>query len=163
MRIEYENTFSDLLLYQAIHQFLSVPLQVLYLLLFLFIFWSESLTDGALPAAITAFYWWVGVWIFQFIFNAIYFWSRKNPSVIGRHVIEVQEGSLMEETKFNKSFFYWPGIVKAVSRPGFVAIYVTPHMAHWIPSRAFSSDAQRSDFLALVRERIRGATEARRR
>lgn len=157
MRIEYENKFSDLLLYQAIHQFLSIPLQIIYLLFFFLIFWSESLTASVLPSAITAFLWWAGIWIFQFVFNAIYFWSRKNPSVIGQHAIEVQDGSLMEETKFNKSFFYWPGVVKVVSRPGFVAIYVTPHMAHWIPNRAFSSDAQRNDFLALVKEKIQGA------
>lgn len=159
MRIEYENKFFDLVLYQAIHQFFSVTLQVLFLLLFLFIFWSESLTDSALASAVTAFLWWAGIWVFQFVFNAIYLWSRKNPSVIGQHAIEVQGESLMEETKFNRSFFHWPGIVKAVSRPGFVAIYVTPHMAHWIPNRAFSSDAQRKDFLNLVREKIRSATD----
>jgi hypothetical protein len=157
MRIEYENKFFDLVLYQAIHQFLSIRLQALYLLLFLFIFWSESLTESPLSSGITAFFWWVGLWVFQFIFNAVYFWSRKNPSVVGQHVIEVQDGSLMEETKFNKSFFYWPGVVKAVSRPRFIAIYVTPHMAHWIPNRAFSSEAQRKEFLSRVREKIRSA------
>jgi uncharacterized membrane protein (DUF485 family) len=158
MRIEYENKFSDLVLYQAIHQFLSVPLQIFFVLFYLFIFWSESLTASVVSSAITAFFWWVGVWIVQFVFNAVYFWSRNNRSVIGRHAIEVQDGALMEETKYNKSFFYWPGVVKAVSRPGFVAIYVTPHIAHWIPNRAFSSGAQREDFLTLVREKIRGAT-----
>lgn len=159
MRLVYENKFSDLVLFHAIHQFLSVRIQALYLLAFLFIFWAESLEGSKLAAAITAFLWWLGIWVFQFLFNAIYLWSKKNPSVIGQHVIEIQDESLMEETKFNKSFFYWPGVIKAVSRPGFVAIYVTPHLAHLIPRRAFSSDAQRSDFLTLVRQKIRDATE----
>jgi hypothetical protein len=159
MRIEYENTFFDLVRYQAIHQFLSVRLQVFFLLFFLFIFWMESLTGDLLSGAVTAFIWWAGIWIVQFAFNAVYFWSRRNPSVIGRHVIEVQDEALMEETKYNKSFFYWPGVAKAVSRPGFAAVYVTPYMAHWIPNRAFASRAQRDDFLALVRKKIRAAAE----
>jgi hypothetical protein len=69
------------------------------------------------------------------------------------------DDSFFEETKFNKSFFYWPGVVKAVSRPGFVAVYVTPHLAHIVPNRAFSSSKERSNFLALVKEKIHAAAK----
>ncbi len=155
MRIEYENKFSDLLLFNAVHQFLSPALQGLCVIFFAFIFWAESYSSGITSAATTAFFLYLGLWVFQFLFNAIYLFSRKNGSVLTTHVVEVLDESFFEETKFNKSFFYWPGVVKAVSRPGFVAVYVTPHFAHIVPNRAFSSTDQRASFLALVKEKIR--------
>lgn len=157
MRIEYENKFSDILLFNAVHQFLSPPLQGLYLIFCAFLFWSESLVSSALQAGVMAFFWFVVLWVLQFVFNAIYLFSRKNGSVLTTHFVEIQSDALLEETRFNKSFFYWPGIVKAVSRPGFVAVYVTPHMAHVVPNRAFASREQRATFLALVQQKIRAA------
>lgn len=154
MRIEYENKFTDILLFNAVHQFLSPAVQGLYLFFFSLIFWVESVGSDVATAATTAFIWYLGMWIFQFLFNAIYLFSRKNHSILTTHVVEVLDDSFLEETKFNKSFFYWPGVVKAVSRPGFVAVYVTPHLAHILPNRAFSSKDQRGRFLALVKEKI---------
>ena len=159
MRIEYENKFSDILLFNAVHQFLSPALQGLYVIIFALIFWSEPNNSSIATAAITAFYWYLAMWIFQLIFNAIYLFSRKNGSVLTTHIVEVLDDAFLEETKFNKSFFYWPGIVKAVSRPGFVAVYVTPHLAHILPNRAFSSIDQRANFLAMVKEKIRAAAK----
>lgn len=157
MRIEFENKFSDLLLFNAIHQFMSPQLQGLYLLFAAFIFWSESSAQN-LANAITALIWYLGLWAFQFFFNAIYLFSRKNGSVLTKHTLELQEESLLEETKFNKSYFYWHGVVKAVSRPGFIAIYVSALQAHIVPNRAFSSKSERASFLALVKEKIGTAT-----
>ncbi len=159
MRIEYENKFSDILLFNAVHQFLSPVLQALFVILFALVFLGELVDSSFAVAITTAFFWYLGVWVFQFLFNAIYLFSRKNYSVLTTHVIEVLDDSLFEETKFNKSFFYWPGVVKAVSRPGFVAVYVTPHLAHIVPNRAFSSRKERSNFLALVKEKIHAATK----
>lgn len=156
MRIEYENKFSDLLLFNALHQLLSPVVQGVYIALSALIFWSESINNSSIAAAtVTTFIWYLGMWIFQFIFNAIYLYSRKNGSVLTTHTIEILDDSFFEQTKFNKSFFYWPGVVKAVSRPGFVAVYVTPHLAHIVPNRAFSCSSQRASFLAQVKEKIR--------
>lgn len=157
MRIEYKNKFSDILLFNAAHQFLSPVLQGVYLLFFALVFLLEWGGDSATTAAITAFLWYLGLWVVQFVFNAAYLFSRKNNRILTTHTVEIQGDAFFEETKFNKSFFYWPGIVKAVSRPGFVAVYVTPHMAHIVPNRAFSSKEQRARFLALVREKIAAA------
>ena len=157
MRIEYRNKFSDILLFNAVHQFLSLPLQGLYLSLFAFIFYSESLTSSLVLAAVTALLWYLALWVFQLLFNVVYLFSRKNGSVLTDHVVEVQSDALLEETRFNKSLFYWPGVVRVVSRPGFVGIYVTPHLAHVIPTRAFESEQQRVQFIALVRDKIRAA------
>jgi hypothetical protein len=155
MRIEYENKFTDILIFNAVHQFLSPALQGFYIILFAFIFLAETSHSNIGAAAITAFIWYFALWIFQFLFNAIYLFSRRNGSVLTTHIVEVLDDAFLEETKFNKSFFYWPGVVKAVSRPGFVAVYVTPHLAHIVPNRAFSSSDQRESFLALVKGKIR--------
>lgn len=160
MRLEYENKFSDLLLFNAVHQFLSPALQGMYLIFFAFIFWSESIENSISSAALTAFLWYLGLWIFQFAFNAIYLFSRKNHSVLTTHVVEVMDDAFLEQTQFNKSLFYWHGVIKAVSRPGFVAVYVTPHLAHIIPNRAFASNEQRASFLASVVEKIRAKAKA---
>lgn len=154
MRIHYSNRFSDILLFNAAHQFLSPLLQALFFALCAFIYWSELAENSSLCASITALLWYFGIWIFQFLFNAIYLFSRKNHSVLTDHVIELQPDGLLEETKFNRSLFYWPGIVKAVSRPGFVAVYVTPHLAHIVPNRAFTDTSERMEFLAHIQGKI---------
>ena len=155
MKIEYENKFSDILLFHAVHQFLSPVLQGSYVMLFVFILmtghnWSK---DGLVPAFVTAFVWYVALWLIQFLFNAIYFFSRSK-SVLTKHTVETQPESFYEETKYNKSYFYWNGIHKVVRRPGFVAVYVTPHMAHVIPKRAFSSEAQMSSFINECKNKL---------
>ncbi len=157
MRIEYRNKFTDILLFNAVHQFLSPSLQGLYLGLCAFIFYSESFDSSLAVATVTALLWYLALWAFQLLFNVVYLFSRKNGSVLTDHIVEVQADALLEETRFNKSLFYWPGVVRAVSRPGFVGIYVTPHIAHVIPNRAFESKQQRVQFIALVREKIRAA------
>ena len=157
MRIEYENKFSDILLFNAVHQFLSPALQGFYLILFAFMFWVESGDSSLAAAAMAAFCWYAALWIFQFLFNAVYLYSKKNQSILTTHVVEVMDDAFLEQTKFNKSFFYWPGVLKAVPRPGFIAVYVSPQQAHIVPSRAFSSAAQKAEFLALVRQKIRAA------
>lgn len=157
MRLEYENKFSDILRFNAIHQFFSPVLQGVYLILIALIFWSELSNSEVTSAAQTTLLWYFGIWIFQFIFNVIYLYSRKNGSILTTHVVEVQDDAFLEETRFNRSLFFWPGVLKAVSRPGFIAVYVTPQMAHIIPSRAFSSKTQRDEFLALVRDKIRAS------
>jgi hypothetical protein len=156
MRIQYDIRFSDLLLFNAVHQFLSPPCQILYLLCSVPFYWyGLELAEGApFHAAVIALLGYGIFWILQFSFNVIYLFSRKNHGVLTEHVIELHPDGLLEETKFNKSLFYWPGIVKAVSRPGFIGVYVTPHIAHIIPNRAFSSPSERSEFLAQVRGKI---------
>jgi hypothetical protein len=157
MRIEYKNRFTDIFIFQAVHQFLSPVVQGFCVFLAVLVFQSEARL-GTFAAAVLALSVYVALWLGQFLFNAIYFWSRGNKTVFAEHIIELQDESLLEQTKFNKSFFYWPGVAKAVSRPGFIAIYVTPHMAHVIPNRFFSSKEHRSAFLALAQEKIRAGT-----
>lgn len=84
--------------------------------------------------------------------------SSKNHAILTKHALEIRSDALIEETKFNKTYFYWPGIVGAISRPGFAAVYVAQHHACVIPNRFFSSQAERTSFLALVRDKIQTAS-----
>jgi hypothetical protein len=158
MKIEYENKFSDILMFHAVHQLLSPVVQGFFLLIFLFIFWSELNFKGEfVSAAITAGIWYLAIWIVQFVFNVLYLYSRKNKSVLTKHTVEIQDEAFFEETKYNRSYFFWNGIVKVVRRPGFVAVYVTPHMAHIIPKRAFGSKARMLSFINECKNKLSAA------
>lgn len=178
MRIEYRNKFADIVLFNTVHQFLSLPMQGVYLGLGALIFYSDPLgtslavtivaalfwhlaswvfDSGLTLTIVAALCWYLALWAFQIVFNVVYLFSRRNGSVLTDHAVEVQADALLEETRFNKSLFYWPGVVRAVSWPGFVAIYVTPHIAHVIPNRAFRSKQERLQFINLVREKMRAA------
>ena len=156
MRIEYKNRFTDILLFQAVHQFLSPIVQGLCALLAALVLQSERHLGVSAAFASALFVYFV-LWTAQLLFNAIYLFSVRSKTVLTDHVIELQDESLLEQTRFNRSNFFWPGIAKVVSRPGFVAIYVTPQMAHVIPNRFFASKEQRSAFLATAREKVRAA------
>lgn len=156
MKIEYENSFKDLLLFSIVHQFLSPVIQFFLLLLVAYIVFTEvSVVGRSLIAAIVvAFIWYLGLWIFQLFFNTVYQYSKKSKSVLTKHIIEIQDEAFYEETKYNRSYFYWTGIVKVVKRPGFVGVYVTPDAAHIIPNRAFASHQQASAFVDEIKLRL---------
>ena len=117
MKIEYKNTFRDIFLFHAVHQFLSSVLQIFLLLFSVAIFFLELNEGNYTQAFFTTLMWYIFLWVIQIIFNAIYAYSKKSKSVLTKHIIEVNDEHLYEETEFNKSFFYWPGVFKAVSCP----------------------------------------------
>jgi hypothetical protein len=154
MRLEYRVTFGDYLLFSAVHQFLSVRLQALYLVLFWLIYTTEA-KNGRLVALVFVGMLYLALWVVQLAFNAFYLYSSKNKTIVTTHVVEVRDDGFCEETPFNKSLHYWPGIARVVRRPGFVAVYTSAIAAHAIPRRAFASDEQLNQFVAMVRERMR--------
>lgn len=83
--------------------------------------------------------------------------QKNNHSVLTNHIVELKEESLYEETKYNRSFFHWFGIVKVSNRLGLIAIYHTPHMAIIIPDRAFVDKESKKQFYAEVSRRINKA------
>lgn len=157
MRIEYKYTFCDSVLFQAMHQFLSPQVQFIYGAMFAAIYFAEAKDASNLHAFTAAAAIWIVVWLLQFLCNVIILVSRKNHSILTTHNIEIQEAGLLEETKFNRSLFYWPGLVKVVSRPGYMAIYVSSQQAHVIPKRAFSSKAEAQKFKATILECMQSA------
>ena len=159
MRVEYKNTFFGIFLFQAVHQFLSPALQALFGVLWALIFWTESLDGPAALAAAVALVFWVAMWLAQFLVNAIYLASKSNRTFLTTHIVEVQDEGLYEETEFNKSLFFWPGIIKAVSRPGFLAIYISGQQAHVVPKRAFASKSEMESFFQRVVSKIAQAND----
>jgi hypothetical protein len=157
MRLKYRLNFGDYLLFQAAHQLCSVPLQAMYLLIAWSFFQLSTEQIGTLGGVIGASIAYLFMWLLQLSFNVIYLYSRNNASLLTEHVVEVQDDAFYEETRFNRSSHYWPGIVRIVKRPGFLAVYLSAQLAHVIPSRAFSDDEQRNKFYAMVKERIRAS------
>lgn len=156
MRIEYENKFMDILIFNSFHQILSPVLQIFFLIAVTFIMFIDlRYPDSSLrEAIILGLKVYVIMWVVQLLFNVIYLYSKKDKAILTKHVLEIQDESLYEETKYNRSFFYWNGIVKIIRRPGFLAIYVTKHMAHVIPARAFISAEQRNDFYQTISAKL---------
>ncbi|HVK53743.1 MAG TPA: YcxB family protein [Burkholderiales bacterium] len=154
MRIEYELKFRDYLAFNALHQLLSIPVQVLYGGLAVSIFYTSLGEQSLYAGVITAFLLYLAMWVIQLLFNVIYLYVGKNRSLLTRHIVEIQDEAFYEETQFNRSYHYWPGIVKVVHHLGFIAVYINAHAAHIIPSRAFSSNEQRKLFLSALKEKI---------
>jgi YcxB-like protein len=157
MRIEYELKFRDYLLFNAMHQLLSVPVQLLYGGFAAFIFYS-SLSDQSLcSSTIVALLAYLAMWAVQLLFNVIYLYFGKNRSLLTKHIVEIQDDAFYEETQFNRSYHYWPGLAKVISRPGFIAVYINANAAHIIPRRAFSSASHRLEFLVALRGKLSAA------
>ena len=164
MRIEFNNTFADILRFNASHQFRNIPCQGFFLLIAIFIFFAEYTyeVDGTsqstfLEAFSIGLAWYLGIWAIQLLFNIIYLYSKKNRSVITTHIVELQDEAFYEETPYNRSYFYWSGIAKIVKITGFIAVYVTPHMAVIIPNRAFDDGQQREQFLSQLMSHVENA------
>ena len=154
MRIEYELKYRDYLLFNIMHQLLSVPVQLLYGGFAVLIFFSDLGDQSTCASAYLAILAYAAMWAVQLLFNAFYLLFGKNRSLLTRHAVEIQEEAFYEETKFGRSYHYWPGLAKVISRPGFSAVYINANTAHIIPSRAFSSSLQRQEFLSALKGKL---------
>lgn len=155
MRIQYDLRFKDVVLFQAVHQFLSPAVQAFYLGTVLLILCADSSDGRAVKdVAVQALTVYLVMWLIQFAFNALYLISRQNGNILTQHSIELRPDGLAEQTRFTQSFVQWPGIARVVARPGFVAVYISSQHAHVIPNRAFASAPLRAEFLTAVRQRF---------
>jgi hypothetical protein len=154
MRIQYELRYLDYLLFNVVHLFLSLRLQAVYLLLTGFIYSSERENSSVGFSLLFAAIVYAIMWIVQVIFSAIYLFTRRRDGNLTEHTIELRDDAFYESTRFSESRFFWPGILKVVRRPGYVAVYVAQHLAHVIPIRAFESKEQIANFVAFIREKM---------
>ncbi len=150
MNIEYELKFKDFLLFNAMHQFLSVPTQLFFGGFSAFVFYSFSIEQPVGVSIITAFFAYVAVWVAQLLFLLFYLCFGQNRSLFTRYIVEIQDDALYSETQFAKSYNFWKGITKVVSRPGYLAVYTNAHAAHILPARAFSSAEQMQQFKSAL-------------
>ena len=157
MRLEYRTRYLDYLIFNLLHQFLSVRLQVVYLLVSAFIGWTwiDHAPLGVCVAISAMAY--VVFWLGQVLFTGIFLASRRSDSNLTDHVVEVRNDALYESTKYNETRFFWPGVLRVVRLPGYVAVYVARQLAHVIPNRAFSSRRQIAEFVEYARTRMKSA------
>ena len=160
MKISFENTFLDIWKFNCSHQFRNVATQAVYILggLAIFSIIYQYEIDGVKQNSLLASFFIAGVfylfmWIFQLVFNLFSLYSKSNKSVLTQHTVEIQDEALFEETKYNRSYFYWNGIEKILQAAGFIAVYVTAHTAILIPRRSFKSVELKNKFYESLLEK----------
>jgi len=157
MKLQYDLKFKDYFLYNMWHQLQSIPTQLFNISLVFFVTYAQFIERGVLVGSIVFLIAYILLWFFLQILNLAFLISTKNKSILTVHEVEIQEDSFVESTKYNKSFHYWPGIVKISTFPGVVAVYISAHGAHIIPNRAFVSPDHKSEFVKAINDKTTGA------
>ena len=158
MRIEYRVGVWDMVRFNLVQQFLSPLTGGLILGFSVFVFLNElGSANSASEAALTALWWFLGIWFFQSLVTFAFLYTKSADSVLTDHVLEIRKGGLFERTRFNESLFFWPSVIKVVRRPGYVAVFISARQAHVIPRRAFESREHEARFITEIRDRKRAA------
>lgn len=157
MRIEYQLRFRDYLAFSTVHQFLSIPVQLFFGGIAALLFFLQMREDSLFAGAMSALFAYLAMWAVQLVFNIVYLCFGSYHSLLTKHIVDVQDDAFVDETKFSRSYHFWTGINRVVSRTGFVAVYINASAAHIIPGSAFASTAQREEFVSTVRSRIHSA------
>ena len=158
MRVQFELKFRDLFLFNMMHQFLSVTLQLFCLFPPLLSVYFAEKGESIVLTVVTAICWYFVCWLVQIAFTAIYLAAGNTRTVLTPKVIELQDDALFEETKFSKSYYYWPGILKAVRRPNYIAVYTGALTAQVIPHRAFLNEVARERFWEALNLKLKDPT-----
>jgi len=94
------------------------------------------------------------LWVFIIATTAILYYTKKSDSFLTKHIVEIQEDALYEETKYNKSYTYWTGVGKVITRPGYIFTYISQYTSHPIPDRAFASKEEKNNFLMMLKSKL---------
>ena len=161
MRVEFRLKFRDLLMYNLMHQLCSVTVHLFMALVSVVAVYSFAIEgEGMLVRTLAGILAYLAGWLLQGIFLAAFLLSSNTRTLLTEKVIELHEDALFEESRFNKSYHFWPGILKTVRRPGFIAIYTNGLAAHVIPNRAFPTDIDRNHFWSTLNFRLTGLRPA---
>lgn len=154
MRVEFKLKFRDLYMYNLMHQLSSITIHLFIAFVpFVFALFAgegESVLVTTMNAVVVYF----ASWLLHFLFLFVFLATSDKRTMLAAKVLELHEDALFEESRFNKSYHYWQGILKAVRRPGFMAIYTSGLAAHVIPNRAFSTTADRTQFWSVLNSRL---------
>lgn len=63
--------------------------------------------------------------------------SDKQKSVLCEHTVTLADDAFIEATAFNEGRNLWSGIYRVVDTPDYIYVFVSLHLAHIIPKRAF--------------------------
>lgn len=154
MRVEYENRFTDWLIFITGQQFRMAFLQAGVVLLALLAGADGWLSHGALHGILTGLLCYLLAWLFQVTVNAIYLLWRDHDSSLEPQVVEIRSQTLYAETRTHKIHYAWSEVLKVVRQGGVIAVKVAPGVTHLVPVRAFSEPALAGEFVARLQERI---------
>ena len=155
LRVAYDFGYLDYLYFTLMQQFMSPVLQGAILLGVGYIFVSELADNPLGKSLLMTLFWYVMIWAAQAAILVAYLFTRRHDGTLTEHVIEIRDDAFYESTRFNESRFLWAGILRLVERPGYLAVYVSQHSAHVIPTRAFKSSQQLAQFISLVKEKMK--------
>jgi len=162
MTIRYENTFRDIMAFCFYHYPRSPLVIGVYGIGFVLVSLSivRALPSDASPVAKVITFLVMELIAFLFIAGffavtvALSMVSRRNKTLLTGHTITLTDGSLMEETEYNKTDHKWSGVQKLARTRRHVFIYVAQYSAHVVPRRAFRDDAEWNLFYEFCRQRI---------
>jgi len=146
--VDYEMRRLDFLLFNLVHQFRMLPLQIIFIgisALAIKTFNEHGVAGAVLVGGLT----YVAQWMAQAVFLILLVISR-NRRLYTRHEVKPLQDSLEVLTTYAHQYYYWQGLERVLITPWFVAVYVNKQAAHVIPNRAFRNAESRRDFITIV-------------
>ncbi len=78
--------------------------------------------------------------------------------ILGPRVVSATDDGIIEKSQKHESLFRWPSIRSVDSVSDYIFVMLERNTGIIVPCRAFSSDAEREQFLAEVRRRTSAGT-----
>ncbi|MEM6519709.1 MAG: YcxB family protein [Cyanobacteria bacterium P01_C01_bin.70] len=153
MKVQYKNTYFDIMSFLFYHYPRDLPIQALAVFFVIACNWPIYRILRAIdPSIASDVFSIVSSIIFLFItmlvslitfaiivvtFSAMAFLPRLNKGILTEHKLILSDHSLVEETKFNRTEHSWEGILRVRQNRRYIFVYVSQYSAHVIPKRAF--------------------------
>lgn len=77
----------------------------------------------------------------------------KNKGMLGMQQLSLMEDGIFVNSEYKESKSKWSSIEDIVLTDSYILVYVSAVMAHVIPVRAFSSEADMDDFVTMLKEK----------
>lgn len=158
MEVVYNNSFGDSLKFNIYHQSRN-PFTIVFstIIALLFLPWQSFKPLNALNLMIIVL--WVVVFYLLYVLINIFFLLiilpfSKNKSFLTTHKINLNDESLIEETKWGTTIYKWNGIHKLKKTKRYLYIYLSPTSAHIIPKKSFSTIDEYNIFVDYIQNKI---------
>lgn len=111
---------------------------------------TEALLSWALPIFLI-----IGMWYFILKFIIARNISKNKDILLGKREIEIFDEKIFCKTEFSETNLLWNGFLKMEESSICYFLYMGTQQALIIPKNAFDNDAQKSEFEALAKSKIR--------
>ncbi|WP_459927214.1 YcxB family protein [Desulfosporosinus burensis] len=78
----------------------------------------------------------------------------KNNSVLGKHNLTISEVGIVDRSEQSEAKTQFSAIKNILEEKEHIYIYVSADSAHIIPNRIFVNEAQKNEFLTILRQRV---------